>query len=52
MNNKNITITQLLSQIETLLKDEFIANVENETSHLAISFLNGQKFILNITEEN
>jgi len=51
MDNKNISTAQLLNQVQTLLKDEFIANVENKISHLTISFLNGQKFLLNITEK-
>ncbi|MBQ8657624.1 MAG: hypothetical protein IJ506_00630 [Clostridia bacterium] len=51
MNNEKITITQLLSQLQIVLKDELIAKVQNKSSVLTISFPNGQKFILSVTEE-
>lgn len=41
---------ELLQDIATVLKDEFVAQITKETDAVLISFLSGQKFKLELTE--
>lgn len=42
--------SELLREISDLIKDEFIAKVETKESSVVLSFLNGQKFKIELTE--
>ena len=51
MNQAKIKKNELTADLKTMLKDEFVAEITENDSALKLRFLNGQKFVLTITEE-
>ena len=44
-----ITRKEMLEQIKIMLKDEFVAEIEQKGKKIHIIFENGQKFILRVS---
>lgn len=49
MPQYKITVNELFSQIKYLLKDEFVAKIDDDGEDIFIEFINGQKFRLSLT---
>ena len=46
----NIKKEELLEELETAIKDFFVATVSEEEGKLILNFVNGQKFCVSIEE--
>ena len=45
---EKVTVEELKQEIESMLKDEFVAKVACSKQGIELCFLNGQKFILQV----
>ncbi len=48
--NEKITKEFILQELEILLRDEFVCEIENDGEKVYMTFDNGQKFAISVSE--